>query len=383
MKILITGSHFTPAQAVIEELKKNVDCQITYVGRKYTMEGDRSLSAESQILPKLGVKFVPIITGRLQKTLTVYTLPSLLKIPVGFLQSFYILLKERPDAVLSFGGYVSVPMIISAWMLSIPIILHEQTLVSGLASQIGAVMADKIAVSFLENEFSKNRKVVLTGNPIRHQILEPNDGKMSDDISEIIDLYHKEKLLLVLIICGNQGSHLINRTVSEILEKLTEISCVIHQTGDSKFKDFETAQKQRETLEFVSRYLPVKWVTGDDMGKILQNADLVISRGGINTLLELAYSGTPALVIPIPYIYKDEQNVNARFFQKTGLAAILPQENLNAENLLQCIKKMVKNLSLLKKDAQKAKQLVIPDAAKRLALETILLAQKRSADVKS
>ena len=89
MKILLTGSHFTPAQAVIEELKKDPAVSMVYFGRKHTLEGDKSTSIESQILPKLGVKFIPIIAGRLQRSFSPHTIFSLLKIPVGFIQSFY------------------------------------------------------------------------------------------------------------------------------------------------------------------------------------------------------------------------------------------------------------------------------------------------------
>src|SRR3990167_5082544 len=158
MKILVTGAHFTTAVAVIEELKnlpagrqEQKDIDIVYVGRKTTREGDSSHSVESQVLPQLGVKFISIITGRLQRAFTIYTFSSLLKIPIGFLQSFFILLKEKPDVILSFGGYVAVPLVIAGWLLSIPIIIHEQTLVSGLANTISSFFADKVAVSF-END---------------------------------------------------------------------------------------------------------------------------------------------------------------------------------------------------------------------------------------
>src|SRR3990167_11273168 len=100
MNILITGAHFTPAVAVIEQLKKYPDISITYVGRKYTQEGDDSSSVESQVIPTLGVKFISLITGRLQRSFTRYTILSILKIPIGFVQAFYIILKEKPDVVL-------------------------------------------------------------------------------------------------------------------------------------------------------------------------------------------------------------------------------------------------------------------------------------------
>src|SRR5437868_379316 len=119
MKILVTGAHFTPAVATIEQLKKYPDISIVYVGRKTTQEGDSSPSAESKILPTLGIKYIPITTGRLQRSFTIYTIPSLLKIPIGFIQAFYLILKEKPTVILSFGGYVALPLVFVGWLFSI------------------------------------------------------------------------------------------------------------------------------------------------------------------------------------------------------------------------------------------------------------------------
>src|SRR5579859_3068522 len=106
MKVLLTGSHFTPALAVIEQLRTmEPNIELVYIGRKSTREGDSSPSAESQIIPKLGVKFRTIIAGRLQRSFTRYTIPALLKIPLGMIDGFRIVLQEQPDVIVSFGGY--------------------------------------------------------------------------------------------------------------------------------------------------------------------------------------------------------------------------------------------------------------------------------------
>lgn len=354
MKILLTGTHFTTAEATIEELWEYNNIEIVYVGRKTTREGDSSPSAESQILPKLGVKFIQIITGRLQRAFTVYTIPSLFKIPIGFIQSFFILTQQKPDAILSFGGYVSVPIVIWGWLLSIPIIIHEQTLVTGLANKISSYFADKIAISFnVDHEFDK-RKVVLTGNPIR------------SDITRGVVSRHKGKLPTVLITGGNQGSHVINLAVEECLDRLTKLANIIHQTGDSKFNDFERLEALKNDHYQVFKFIP-------NMGEVLKKTDLVVGRAGINTLTELAYLGIPAMVIPVPYLYQDEQNKNAKFFEKSGLVRILPQSKLNSRTLLNTIKACINDLNHLYKSAKKAKSMIITDAAKKLALETVLL----------
>ena len=368
MKILITGAHFTPAVAVIEQLKKTSSAQIIYVGREKSQEGDSTPSVESQEIPKLGVKFISIITGRLQRAFTIYTIPSLLKIPIGFIQAFFIILTEKPDVILSFGGYVAVPIVIVGWFLSIPIIIHEQTLVSGLANTISSWFADKIAISF-ETRL-KSEKTILTGNPLRKEVLTPVK-KLPAEFTKIFKYAKNNKLAVILIMGGNQGSHIINKIIEESLEKLCKITCVIHVSGDNKYHDFE---RLRGLIG--EKYLVKRWI-GEEIGGVYSNIDLVISRAGINTLTELAYLGKPVLAIPIPYLYHDEQNKNAKFFEKLGLVKILPQSNLSTQSLVTNIAFMLKNIEPLKVEASRAKKIVFNiDSAQRLALETLLLAGK-------
>lgn len=362
MKILITGTHFTPAQAVVQELRKLDNVEIVYVGRKYTLEGDKAVSPESQIMPALGVKFIPIVTGRLRRYLSLGTMISLLKLPAGFIQGFWIVLTEKPDVIVSFGGYVAVPVVVSGWMLSIPILVHEQTLVTGLANTISSFFAAKIAVSIdREYDFPKN-KTVITGNPIRKEIL----GAKPDS---------KKKIPTILITGGNQGSHFINGLILQILDKLTEKYLVIHQTGDSKFNDYGKLVDQKNQLKNPDNYRIEKFINGDQMGKIMKQADLVVSRAGANTLLELAYLGTPTLIIPIPYLYKNEQLVNAKFFTKAGLGEYLVQDGLSAQKLLSQINEMINKRAYYKRQASQAKSVVILDAAKKITQQILLLAK--------
>ncbi len=366
MKILITGAHFTPAVAVIEELKKWDGVDIVYVGRNRTMEGDKSQSVESSELPGMGVKFISIITGRLQRVFTIYTIPSLLKLPIGFIQALYIILSEKPDIILSFGGYVAVPLVIMGWLWSIPIIIHEQTLVSGLANKICALFADKICLGFSENDFSKKDNAVITGNPIRSEILHP-EGNLDSSYGKLLKAAQNGKIPVVLITGGNQGSHVLNLAVEAVLEKLTRIACVMHVSGENKFGDFERLEKIQN-----NHYLVEKWV-GKEWGLLLSKIDLVVTRGGINSLSEIAVLGKPALIVPIPYLTQNEQGRNAEYFEKLGLAKVLPQSKLSGESLLRNIKDMLNNLDDLKDKAKNAGNEIAPDGAKRLVLETFLL----------
>ncbi len=366
MKVLVTGAHFTPAVATIEEIKKYPDIEVIYVGRKTTQEGDSSPSAESKVLPGVGVKYISITTGRLQREFTLYTIPSLLRIPIGFIQALYIILKEKPDVILSFGGYVAVPLVLVGWLFSVPIIVHEQTLVSGLANKISYFFADKIALSFKMVDKIKKENVIITGNPIREMV---RWGNMSEDFNQIFNTSKKVKLSVILITGGNQGSHAINLIVEACLQKLTKLACIIHVTGESRYKDFERLQNLQN-----DHYIVKKWI-GQEYGALLHKVDLVVSRAGINTLSELAFIGKPALVIPFEPLYQDEQKRNAKYFERLGLVKILPQSELSGDSLMKNLKAMIKNLHGLKQKAKDARGIIIPDAVKRLALETYLLAK--------
>src|SRR5581483_4043310 len=360
MKILMTGVHFTPALAVIEELQKSTvfslqstvkqeKLEIIYVGRKHTLEGDKALSAESQILPQKGVHFIPIIAGRLKRDFSLLTIWSWFKLPIGFIQGFWIVLTQRPDVVVSFGGYLAVPIVISAWLLNIPILIHDQTLVFGLASTVSSWFASKVAVTFDQDYPVNKNKLILTGNPIREEFF--STEKKST----------KKTLPTILITGGNQGSHFINQLIGEILPQLTEKYLVIQQTGDSKFKDYETLLEQKKSLNKEQNYQLAKFLAGKEMVAAMKQADLVICRAGANTLLELSYLGTPTLIIPIPYVQKDEQTVNARFFTQAGLGQYLNQNGLNSAKLLEKIKEMMSKKDYYQKQALKAKSIVIPD----------------------
>lgn len=362
MKVLITGAHFTPAKAVIDELIKKPNVEIVYVGRKTVMEGDSAPSAESKELPKLKIKYRSIAAGRLRRSFDLLTIISLLKIPIGTIQSVYILFQERPDVILSFGGYVSVPVVFMAWLLSIPIITHEQGLELGLANKINSIFANKIALSFTRKDLKD--KEIVTGNPLRREILNPVK-KMSSDYERIFAKGQRSKTPVILVTGGNQGSHVINIAIEGCLQKLLKRVCIIHQTGESKYNDFEKLRKLQN-----DKYLVTKWI-GDDFGAVLNKADLVICRSGMNTLAELASLGIPSLTIPIQN--HSEQYNNAKYFQNAGLSQVMYQAQLTPRKLTEVIYDMLEKLPKLKQKANMSGKEIIPDGAERLALETMLI----------
>jgi len=375
MKIVICGGHLTPALATIEALKKEKkDLQIFFFGRLHPLEGDPSFSAESQIIPSLGIPFYPIISGRLQRKFTSYTIISLLKIPVGLIQAFFLLLKVKPAVICSFGSYVAVPTVIAGWLLRIPIITHEQTQEAGLASKIIALLAQKIAVSWPKSlQYFPVGKTVSTGNPLRWEIF--NKQAKDKKLQKFLD---SSGVPLLFVTGGNQGSHQINQAVGEILPVLIKNYRLIIQTGGSKiYQDFEDLNRLARNLssEDNSRLYLARYLDQDNIGAVLNGADLIICRAGANIVWEIGTLGKVAIFVPIPWSQHDEQTKNAQVLAKAKSAIILPQEKLSGQSLSEQIKLVFSNFEDFKQNARKAEKNFRRDAAPKLARVILALAQ--------
>jgi len=355
MKILITGGHLSPALSVIEKLKGE---DVLYVGRKHALEGDKAFSLEYQTIKSLGIPFFSITTGRLQRKFTRHTIPSILKFPLGFSQSFFILKRFKPDIVLGFGGYVSWPIIVMSSFLKIPVVIHEQTLEAGMTNKLAARFAAKICISFESSKrFFPIKRVVLTGNPLRKEIIE---------ISKIQK--QENQPTVIYITGGSLGSHFINNLVKGTIKKLVNDFQIIHQTGDSrKYSDFDSLLKVKNELgENSKNYIVKKFLTPLESAESLQKADLVVARAGINTVVELLFLKKPALLIPLPFAQNNEQLKNARFFKAQGLGEILEQEKITDEVFLNTLEKMHKNVNSYKEKGNLSKTLIGDDAALKI-----------------
>lgn len=338
MKILIIGGHLSPAIAVMENLKGE---QIYFVGRKYGLEGDKALTLEYQTINSIGIPFYEINTGRVTRTLSRHTLFSLSKLPVGLKKAFKIIRDVKPDVILGFGGYVSVPIVIVASILKVPVVLHEQTMEAGLANKFLARFAAKVCISYESSrEFFPKNKSILTGLPLKNEIIEAK--KMQKKISE---------LPLIYITGGSLGSHRINDLVLKNLPKLLGMYNLIHQTGDAQsFKDYEKLTELKNSLntKFKNRYNVFKFLNSSQVVKAMVNADLVVARAGANTVSELIFLEKPAFLIPLHFSQRNEQLKNARMAKSLGLAEVSDESFLDEDSFLKTIENMMKNIGKYK-----------------------------------
>jgi len=329
-KIVLTGGHAaTTAVAVIEEIKKDSEAllwELYWLGEKYAFEGKKALSLEYQVLPKLGVNFVSLVSGRLQKRFTFWTIPSIIKIPIGFIHASFILLRIRPKVVLSFGGFSSFPVVFISWLMRVPVIIHEQTSAVGRANRLASVFAIKIAIS---RESSKKyfsvKKTKLIGNPILNSI---KKVKPKSKLPSSPNLF---------ITTGSRGSVPVNKLVKEILKELLLEFNVYHQTGPINFEDFSTL-KSTLPLELRNKYNPRSTIDPFEMHEYYRESDIIVARAGANTVSEIIAIKRPAILIPLPFAHLNEQTLNAKVAQRTKIVTLLNQETLTSKNLLKEIR---------------------------------------------
>jgi len=333
--IVLCGGHAaTTALSTIEELtrrKKDTDWKLVWIGSNKAIEGKKVKPLESLIFEKLGLKTYSIVSGRLQRKFTLWTIPSLIKVPFGFVNAFFLILKLRPNVVVSFGGYAAVPVVISSWLLRVPVVIHEQTAAIGLANKLSLPFVKICCLSRKESKmYFKGNKTVLIGNPVMSQI------------SEIKEKDTLGNPPVIFIAGGSRGSQNINKIVYEILDKLLKKYKVIHITGES---DFDVFKKRKGILknEFSKRYEVYPIVDPMQIDGIYKEADIIVARAGANTVSEIIVTKRPALLIPIPWSHLDEQKKNALVAQEIGIARILEQDDLSDGRLLSEISILIKN----------------------------------------
>lgn len=350
-KILITGGHLTPALALLDELAEEKDIKLSFIGRKYATENSKNVSAEFTIVKERQINFYSLTTGRLQRKFTKYTLTSLLKIPVGFVQSFYYLLVLRPNVVVSFGGYISTPVVFAAWLLGITSVTHEQSIIPGLANKINAIFTKKVYLAWPQTK-KYFAKATVIGNPTRKLIF--NQETPNDKIKNFIGNSKK----LIYITGGNQGSHFINGLIFDSLDLIKGYK-IIHQVGATNYKgDLDKALAIKNT-----NYLALDYVRQDCLGYILNCASFVISRSGANTVWELAVLGKPGILIPLPIAASDEQLQNAQILKNHGCAIVLRQHDATRGLLLKSINAIEKNFAMYQKNSLNLKKTLPKNAA--------------------
>lgn len=358
-RIIITGGHHTCALVVAQALIKKGH-QVFWLGHKYSMWGDQNESAEYLEVTKAKIPFFELKAGKYWKTLNP---KKLIRLPLGFVQALVYLLKIKPDLIVSFGGYLALPVVIVGWLLRIPAVTHEQTVVAGRVNKLITPFVKKIFLTWPQTKkYYPPSKTVVTGLPLRKEIFEKKTKRYE----------FRNKLPTIYVTGGKQGSHVINKAVFAVLDELLERYNLIHQCGlSSLHDDYQLAKEKKEGLgeKKKKRYKIADYIFPQDIGAVFTKADLVVGRAGAHTIYELAALGKPAILIPLPILYQNEQVENARLLEEAGLAKVLLQKDPEGKSLLQAINLLTQEFDRHKKVGEEKKQLVALDAIRKIVRE--------------
>ena len=363
-----TGGHVQPAVATLRALRRRAAVDAIWIGS--------STGIERSAAEALAIPFARIQTGKLRRYFSLQTPLDAVRIPIGTGQAYRILRRFRPDVVLSTGGFVSVPTVVAAWALGVPVLTHEQTAVTGLATRINARFADVIALSHAASvaKLGTTRgEVIVTGNPVRDELLHGDAERAR------LTFGLGEDLPIIYVTGGALGAHAINEAMRHALPHMLAFAQVIHQCGPESVNGDLTRLRQAaaalpDTLR--ARYV-LRETLRDELADVYAAATLVIGRAGAGTVSELAVLGKPSILIPLPGAGGDEQTANASTLATHHAAVLLPQSELTPERLIADVRALLSEPDRLAMMGARAREVGRPDAAEHLATAVLDLARTK------
>ncbi len=378
MKILFTGGgtggHFYPLIAIAEAVR-DVAAENQILPPKLYYIADKPYDEEA--LFKNDIIFIKAPAGKVRRYFSILNVLDVFKTLWGMISSTFILLKLYPDVVISKGGYVSVPTVLAASFLKIPIIVHESDTRPGRANLLAAKRATKIGVAFdsaIEGFPQKVRgKIAKVGIPVRKELMQLPERSLA---KEALDL--DPALPTVLIVGGSSGSLRINETVLGALPELVSFANVIHQTGKPHFD--EVSRTARVIAgENASRYHAFPYLNVDSTRAAAASADVIIARAGTGSITEIALWGIPAILIPIPESVSHDQRTNAYTYARTGASEVLEEANLTPHVLASEARRIATDLAANARMRSAALGFANPDAGRIIAQEALAIALSHEA----
>ena len=323
-RIILTGGgtagHVTPNIALIPKLR-DLGYDIQYIG-SYN-------GIEKELIEPFGIPYHGISSGKLRRYFSVQNFTDPFRVVKGFSEARKLIKDLKPDVIFSKGGFVSVPVVLAGKRCKVPVIIHESDMTPGLANKIAIPSAVKVCCNFPETLDSLPKgKAVLTGSPIRQELLSGNKIAAMDMCGFTADKP------VILVIGGSLGSVIVNNAVRKSLPRLLEKFQIIHLCGKGKTDD---------SLNDTKGYCQFEYIR-DELRDIFALADIVISRAGANAICELLALRKPNLLIPLSAkASRGDQILNARSFERQGFSMVIEEEDLTEETLVSSVLDLYEN----------------------------------------
>lgn len=337
MKVIITaggtGGHIYPALGVIEKLSENKDNDFLYIGTKDRME--------SELIPSLGIKYEALEIYGLTKNMT-KNIKNIKCLMTAYKKAKKIIKDYKPDYVIGFGGYVTLPVLMAAHKYKIRTGIHEQNKIPGKTNKILSKIVDTTFVSFESSKTEFSNKVIYSGNPCAEKAsqITPHDKTKLG--------FNKDKKLIIIVM-GSLGSETVNKKIIEFLKDYKDKNSeILFITGKNNYEEYKHV-KVPNNIKIVPFY--------NDLSGLMKSSDLIISRAGASTISEILAVNIPSILVPSPYVANNHQYYNALDLKEQNISIMLEEKDLNNETLKKSIDEILKKEKEIKNKIEKLPKL--------------------------
>jgi len=344
-----TGGHVYPALSIAKSLM-NHGIGIVWLGTRSGLE--------SSVVPREGIDMVWIDIQGIRRGGWFRKIGSPVMLIRAMLQVYAAISHRKPVAVLGMGGFVAGPGGLVAWLMRLPIMIHEANTRAGITNRLLAPIATCVMCGFPDTP-GLGRRVEWTGNPVRESILSlPIPEERYDN--------RQDKILHILVVGGSQGARVLNQVVPEAIAELTpdQRPKVLHQCGRDRSQELFARYRSLDIEVDVQEFI-------EDMAAAYYQADLVVCRAGAMTVAEICAVGLATILIPYPYAAGNHQSINAQYLESKGAAIALEESDLSAKLLALTVKKFQDDRADLLSIAKKARALGCPDAIRRVTRQCL------------
>ena len=355
-----TGGHIVPGIAMADEMKRR-GVAVSWIGGRRPLEKKMVQAAG---LDFLDVQMELLRGGKLKQRLLWPF--SLLRASI---QAMRYLRRLKADAVIAFGGYVTVPVGIAAFILRVPLFLHEQNAICGLSNRYLSYLSTGVFTAFKGSFSSRSstnsptsslvrsptkasKKIMQVGNPLPQSIIEGREKVVLSDDKKVVlnDSRHEDSKIfpLRILICGgSQGARFLNKTMPPLMLQLAQQIplSICHQTGNHELQQVRSAYEKKQGTERLQTLQVHAFI--ESMAEAYLQADVVICRAGAMTVSEIAAMGRAAIFIPYPFAAGNHQWYNADYLAKAGAAYIIEQRDFQSKLLLKTLEDFSQQPQLL------------------------------------
>ena len=316
-----TGGHIYPALSVLEEIKKDKKNEYLYIGTKDRMEND--------LIPSMGIPYEGINIYGLSKTNIIKNIKNIKLINNSYKKCLKIMDEFKPDAVIAFGGYVTLPVCLAAKKRKVKVFLHEQNMLPGKTNIFLSKKVDAVFVSFKEGTRKlKCKNIIYTGNPVSQRAVETKKFDKTE-------LGFSKNKKLIIIVMGSLGSTSVNEKLLDFLRTYErEDTEILFITGKKSFAELNNNLIVPKSTKIIPFF--------ENLPSLMKSADLIISRAGASTIAEIMATKTPSILIPSPYVANNHQYYNALDLVDKNISIMLEEKDLNKQSLIEAIDEIFK-----------------------------------------